>query len=123
MCVCVCVLLAMLFSPFTPFSLPPLYPQIRSLHLCIPSLQTGSSISFLDSIYMHKYTIFIFHFLTCFSLYIRFSFIYLTRTGSNSLFFCGLVVSPCMYVSHLYPFICILTSRLLPCLGDCKPKQ
>ena len=43
-------------------------------------------------------------------------FIHLTRTDSNFIFY-HWIIFHCIYVPHLlYPFICLWTSRLLPCL-------
>ena len=52
---------------------PPLCPQVLSvcLHFCFFSVNSIFSTVFLDSIYMHKYAIFVFLFLTYFTLYNR----------------------------------------------------
>ena len=71
---------------------------------------------FLNSIYMHW----------CFSFWlpslciIGSSFIHLTRTDSDA-FFNSWVIFNYVYVPQLsYPFICLWTSRLLPCPSYCK---
>ena len=63
--------MSVLLSQFVPASLPPLCPQ-SLLYVCIsiPALQIICTI-LLDSIYMRKYTIFVFLFLTYFTPYDR----------------------------------------------------
>ena len=79
----------MLLSLFLPFS-PQLGPQVCLLHLCLHSFPANRFINtiFLESIDMCSYTMFVFLFLTYFSLCITGSrFIHLTRTHSDSFFF------------------------------------
>ena len=63
-----------------------------------------------------NYMVFIFLFLTYFSL-----FIHLTRSDSDLLLCMGWVIFHCIYVSQLlYPVICWWAPRLLPCPSYCK---
>ena len=64
------VYVSMLLSNFVPIPLPPLCPQVRSLHLHLYSFPASRCISiiFLDYIYMRQHT-FVFLFLTYFNLY------------------------------------------------------
>ena len=63
------VYMLMLLSPFTPLSPSPLGAQVNSVHLSLHSFPANRFINniFLDSIYMHQYTLFVF--LTYFTLY------------------------------------------------------
>ena len=62
-------------SHFIPDSLPlpPPCPQVHSLHLCLYSCPPTRFISILfsDSMYMHQHMVFVFLFLTYFTLYDR----------------------------------------------------
>ena len=42
------------------------------------------------------------------------------RTDSNAFFFYSWIIFHCVYVQLPYPFVCWWTSRLLPCLSNCK---
>ena len=66
----------------------PQSPKVCSLHLCLFCCLTYRVIVtiFLNSIYMHQYTVLGFFFLTYFALYNRPHFIYLIRTDSNAFF-------------------------------------
>ena len=73
---------------------------------------------FLNSIHVHKYTIFVFFCLAYFTLYNRLQF----HTPHENWFKCillnGWVILHCVYVPKLsYLFICWSASRLLPCSG------
>ena len=73
--------------PTTPSSPP--CPPICSLHLCLYSCPAARFIwiSFLDSTYMHRYTIFVFLFLSYFTLYDRLQVhlrFYKCTLGSNA---------------------------------------
>ena len=69
------VYMTMLLSLRPSFTLPHhVLKSILYAYLFIPSLQLGSSVPFfffLDSIYMRQHTVFVFLFLTCFTLYDR----------------------------------------------------
>ena len=67
----------------------PQRPKVCSWHLCLFCSLTYKIVItvFLNSIYMHKYIVFVFHFLTYFNLYNRSRFIHLIRTDSIVLIF------------------------------------
>ena len=108
--------------------------QCYSLKSSHPCLFLESKILFLTSvslllsyIYGHCYHFPKFHICInilywCFSFWftslyiIGSNFIHLIRTDSNVFLFYSWVIFHCVYVPQLsYPFICWLTSRLLPC--------
>ena len=64
---------SILLFQFVPLLLP-LCPQVHSVHLHLCSCHAKRFIStiFLDSIYMHLYTIFVFLFLTYFTLWMKY---------------------------------------------------
>ena len=66
----------------------PQSPKVCSLYLCLFCCLVYRVIItiFLNSIYMHLYTVLVFFFLAYFTLYNRSSFIHLIRTDSNALF-------------------------------------
>ena len=64
-------------SPKSSHPLPlPLSPEVRSTHLCLFCCLTYRVIItiFLNSIYMSQYTVLVFFFLACFTLYNRLQF-------------------------------------------------
>ena len=67
---------SMLFSQSIPPSTSPTDPKVCSLYLCLLCYLTYRVIItiFLNSIYMHHYTVLVFFFLTYFSLYNRLQF-------------------------------------------------
>ena len=67
------VYMSMLLSHFVPaYPSHSLCPQVHSLHLCLYSCTAARFIRtiffFLESIYMSQHTVFVFLFLTCFTL-------------------------------------------------------
>ena len=86
--------------------LPPLSPKVCSLCLCLlccPACRTVRII-FLNSRCMSLYTVFVFLFLTYFTLfkYKGSRFIHLNRTDSNAFLFYSWVIFHCVYVQVLY---------------------
>ena len=101
----------------------PQSPKVCALHLCLFCCLTYTvpvSI-FLNSIYMHQYTVLVFFFLTYFTMYNRLQFHPPHLNWFKCILFNGWVILHCVYVPQLsYPFICWWTSRLLPCPGYYK---
>ena len=98
------VYMSALFSKLIPPSPSLLYPHIHSLCLCLYSCPADRFIStvFLDSIYMHIYTVFAFFFLTNFTLLWTDSrFILLTTNDPVLFLFYGWVIFLCIYVPQL----------------------
>ena len=86
--------------------LPPWYPYICSLRLCLYFCFANKIIYtiFLDSTYVCYYTIFVFLFLTSFTLYEVHPRFY---NWPNFIHFNGWIIFHCIYVPHLlHPFIC-----------------
>ena len=76
--------------------------SIHQCHFCCLTYRVIVTI-FLNSIYMHYYTVVVFSFLASLCI-IGFSFIHLIRTDSNVVF---LMAEYCVYVPQLsYPFVC-----------------
>ena len=76
---------------------------------------------FLDSVYMHKNTMFVFLSLTYFTLCNRLWVHALQFNWLRFVPFCGWVIFRCIEAPQLlFPFICWWTSRLLLCPGNCK---
>ena len=107
---------------------PCLLPQsakVCSLHLCLFCCLAYKVIVtiFLNSIYMHEYTVLMLFFLSSLCI-IGSSFTHVIKTDLNGFslffFFCSRIIVHCVYVPQLpYPFVCWWTSRLLPCPGYC----
>ena len=113
------MLLFLYISPSTPLS-PCLqvYSLCLFLHWC-PVNKFFSTI-FLDSVYMCQNTVFIFLFLTHFTLYNRFQ---VHPPHQKLIQMCSFLwlIFHCVYIpQNLYPFICRWTSRLLSCSSYCK---
>ena len=101
----------------------PLSPKAYSLCLCLlccPACMIIGTI-FQDSMCICEYMVFVFLFLTYFTLYNR---LYVHPAHENWLecvHFCSWVTFHCVYVPQLpYPFICWWTFRLLPCPSYCR---
>ena len=110
-------------SQFIPPSFPPWYPYICSLRLCFCFCFANKFICiiFLDSTYKRYYMIFIFLFLTYFTLYDSFWVHPRLCRWHYFIPFYGWVIFHCIYVPPLlYPFLCRWTLRLLPCPGYCE---
>ena len=96
---------------------PPWCPFICSLHLCLNFCPVNQFICtiFLGSTYMCSYTIFVFLFLTYFTLYDSLQINPHLNKWLNFVPFYGSVIVHCIYVPHLlYPFVCRWAFRLLP---------
>ena len=91
-------------------------------YICLYSCPANRFICtiFLDSTYIHWYTIFVLLFLTYFTLYDRLQVHPCLYKRPNFIPF-WLINSPlCIYTTSSFPFICLWTFRLLPCPGYCK---
>ena len=78
-------------------------------------------IIFLASTYKQYYTVFLFPFMTYFTLYNNFQVHPCCCKWHYFIPFHGQAISHCIYVPHLlHPFICRWIFRLLPCPGYCK---
>ena len=86
---------------------------------CCPANKFINTV-FLDSIYRCWCTIFVFLFLTYFTLYNRLSAHSPHLNPLKCVPFYSWVTFHCVYVAHLYPYICRWTSWLLPCPSNCK---
>ena len=95
--------MSVLLSHFIPASAFPLCPQVRSLRLRLYSCSATRFIStvFLDSIYVRWHTVFVFLFLTYFTL-TDFRSIHLTTNNSISFLFYGWVIFHCIYMCHIF---------------------
>ena len=117
-CVCRCCPLG-LSHPL----LPPLYPPVHSLCLCLSSCHPNRFISiiFLDCTRMRSYMIFAFLSLTYFTLSDRLQVHSPQYDWLDSIPFLWLSDIPLHWsTTILYPSICWWMSRFLPCLGYCK---
>ena len=105
---------------------PCLLPQstkVCSLHLCLFCRLAYRIVItiFLNSMYMHSYTVLVFLFLTYFTLYNRLQFHPPHWKRLKCILFYSWVIFYCVYASQLpYPFICQWTPRLLLCPSYCK---
>ena len=116
-----------ILSSVIPFSsCPQSFPESGCFHMrqffaslfCCLAYRVIITI-FLNSIYMHLYTVLVFLWLTSLCI-IGSSFIHLIRTDSWVLFY-SWIIFHCIYVPQLlYPFICQSTSRLLLGPSYCK---
>ena len=86
---------------------------------CCPANKFINTV-FLNSIYMFWCTIFVFFFLTYFTLYNRLSAHSPHLNPLKSVLFYSSVIFHCVYVVHHYPYICRWTCRLLSCPSNCK---
>ena len=101
----------------------PQSPKVCSLHLCLFHCLAYKVIVtiFLNSIYIHQYTILVFFFLIYFTLYNRVQFHPPHYNWYKCIIFNSWAIFHCVYVPQLsYQFVCWWTSRLLPCPGYCK---
>ena len=117
------VYISVLLSQFTPPSPSPPCPQIRSRRLCLHCLVNRFiSTIFLDSTYYTCwYTIFVFLFLTYFTLYWQILGLSMCLQKTQSRSFLWLSNIPL----HMHHFFFIHSSvdrifRSFPCLGCCK---
>ena len=88
-----------------------------------PALRADALLSQLpgNSIYMRRYTVLVFFFLTYFTLYNRLQFYPPHWNWFKCILFNGWVILHCVNVPQLsYPFVCWWTSRLLPCPSYCR---
>ena len=112
------VSMSILLSQFVPLSFPQCFHK-SFLYVCtsIPVLQIRASVPSRFYIYALIYDIWFF------SFWLHSIWQFLGSSTSlwlSSIPFNGWVIFHCIYVPHIYPFICQWASRLLPCLGDCK---
>ena len=87
----------------------PQSPKVYSLYLCLfCSLANRIIVTiFLNSIYMHSYTVLVFFFLTYFTLYNRLQFHPPHQNWFKCILFNSWVIFHCVYVPQLsYPFVC-----------------
>ena len=115
-----------LHSSHAPPSSLPLCPRVYSLcslclflHCCPENRFIGTI--FLDSTYMRQYMIFIFLFLTYFTLYNRLLVCPPHQNWLKCIPFMAELIFLHMYVPQLlYPLICRRAFRLLPCSSYCR---
>ena len=90
--------------------------------ISIPALERGSSglFFYISNVCVNIQYLFFSSWLT--SLCVKGSrFVHLCSTESDLFLFIGWIIFHCIYVPQLlYPVICWLASRLLPCPGHCK---
>ena len=103
----------------------PQSPKVCSLHLCLICYLAYRVIVtiFLNSIYMHEYTVLMLFFLTYFTPHnrLRFHPPHWNWLKRALFLLCSRVIVHCIHVPQLsYPFVCRWTSRLLPRPSYCK---